>query len=252
MARQASSLTLKGSLGNITFFKSGDTYLVRTKGGIPANKIATHPSFQRTRENNAEFGTAAKGGMLLRKSLRSSILNAKDSRVANRLTSQMVRVLHTDTVNFRGLRNITAGDVGLLENFEFNNGAKLATTLAAQYTVSYTRASGNIQFSIEDFIPMQLLFAPAGTTHFRLVAAAATVSFGEDSYEAATATSGNLVYNNTATGALTLSMALPANSTHPVFIVLGVEFLQKVNGDQYSLYNSAFNACCLVKVDMPA
>src|SRR6478735_5597996 len=197
MARQTSSITLKGTLGNITFFKSGDAYLVRTRGGISANKIDTHPSFQRTRENNAEFSTAAKGGMLLRKSLRSSILNAKDSRMANRLTAQMVRVLHADTINFRGLRNITAGDVGLLENFDFNNGAKLATTLAAHYTVSYTRSSGNIQLSIEDFIPLQLLFAPAGTTNFRLVAAAATVNFDDDSYEAATTTSGNLVYNNT-------------------------------------------------------
>ena len=172
--------------------------------------------------------------------------------MVNRLTSQMLSVLHADTVNFRGLRNITAGDVGLLENFDFNNGAKLSATLAAHYTVSYTRSSGNIQLSIEDFIPLQLLFAPLGTTHFRLVAAAATINFDGDSYEATTAASGNLVYNNTATGALTLSMALPANSTHPVFIVLGVEFLQKVNGDQYSLYNSAFNACSIVKVDMPA
>jgi len=97
-----------------------------------------------------------------------------------------------------------------------------------------------------------MLTAPAGTTHFRFVAATAAVNFRGNSHEAATATTGNLVYNNTATGALTLSTALPPNSTDPVFIVLGVEFLQQVNGDQYTLHNRAANACSIIKVDSPA
>src|SRR5205085_5748184 len=113
--------------------------------------------------------------MLLRTSLRSSVINAKDSRMVSRLTSQMVRVLQADTVNSKGLRNITGGDISLLKGFDFNNGAKLSAILAAHYTASFTRSSGNIQLSIEDFVPLRLLFAPAGTTHFRLIAAAASV-----------------------------------------------------------------------------
>jgi hypothetical protein len=249
MAKQMGSITLKGTVGNISFFKTGDGYLVGRRGCVSAKTIATHPAFQRTRENNAAFSSAAKGGKLLRTSLRSTIVNARDTHMVSRLTSQMLRVVQADTTSSRGLRNITDGDAGLLQGFDFNFGASLSATLSAHYTVAFTGSSGTIQLSIEDFIPFKMLTAPAGTTHFRFVAAAAAVNFRDNSYEAATATSANLVYNNTATGALTLSMSLPANSTDPVFIVLGVEFLQQVNGDQYTLHDIAANACSIIKVD---
>src|SRR4051812_1716921 len=126
MAKQTGSLTLKGTVGNITFFKSGDGYLVRSRGGVSVKKIATHPAFQRTRENNAEFSTAAKGGTLLRTSLRSIIVNAKDRHIVSRLTTHMLRVIKRDTTSARGLRNITAGDASLLQGFDFNNGATLS------------------------------------------------------------------------------------------------------------------------------
>jgi hypothetical protein len=252
MAKQMGTITLKGTVGNITFFKSGDGYLVRSRGGVSAKTIATHPAFQRTRENNAEFSNAAKGGRLLRTSLRSTIVNGRDTHMVSRLTSQMLRAVQADTISSRGLRNITGGDAGLLQGFNFNNSASLSATLSVHYTVSFSRSSGTIQLSIEDFIPFKLLTAPAGTTHFRFVAAAAAVNFEDNSYEAATATSANLVYNNIATGTLTLRMALSPNSTDPVFIVLGIEFLQQANGDQYTLHNRAANACSIIKVDTPA
>src|SRR5437868_15017821 len=121
MAKQTGTITLTGSIGNITFFKSADGYLVRSRGGVSANKIATHPAFQRTRENNAEFSTAAKGGRLLRTSLRSTIVNARDTYMVSRLTSQMLRAVQADTTSSRGLRNITRGVAGLLQGFNFNN-----------------------------------------------------------------------------------------------------------------------------------
>lgn len=39
---------LRGTIGNITFYKSGEGYLAREKGGIDAKRIATDPAFQRT------------------------------------------------------------------------------------------------------------------------------------------------------------------------------------------------------------
>jgi hypothetical protein len=42
------------------------------------------------------------------------------------------------------------------------------------------------------------------------------------------------------------------DGTHPLFLALGIEFLQEVNGEKYSLKNGAFNACALVNVDVPA
>lgn len=74
MARQKGIITIEGTLGNITFFKSQDGYMAREKGGVSAEKIASDPAFERTRENNAEFGRAGKASKLLRTSVKSPSL----------------------------------------------------------------------------------------------------------------------------------------------------------------------------------
>ncbi|TKK64140.1 hypothetical protein FC093_23215 [Ilyomonas limi] len=251
MAKQTGILPIEGTIGNITFFKSKDGYMVRSKGGVSASKIATDAAFQRTRENMAEFGRAGSAGKLLRTSLRSTIVKAKDNRMVSRLTAQMLKVVQADATSDRGQRNVIDGEATLLEGFDFNSGAKLSATLYAPYTLTFTRSTGTVQVSITDFIPPGILTAPTGTTHFQLFMAAAAIDFEAATYDAVSSASGELVYSHTATGAITLSAVLPPNSTHPVFLVLGVEFLQQVNGKQYSLNNGAFNACSIVKVDSP-
>jgi hypothetical protein len=55
---------LKGTIGDITFYKIKDGHLARKKGGIDASRIASDLAFQRTRENGSEFGRAGKQGKL--------------------------------------------------------------------------------------------------------------------------------------------------------------------------------------------
>ena len=61
--------------------------------------------------------------------------------------------------------------------------------------------------------------------------------------------SADLTIDNVASAALSLSCNVPVNSTHPLFIVLGMEFFQEVNGVKYSLKNGAFNSLAIVNVD---
>lgn len=120
MAQQKGILPLRGTIGNITFYKSKDGYLAREKGGIDAKRIATDPAFQRTRENGMEFGTAGKAGKLLRNAVRVLIQNASDSKMVSRLTREMMKVIKADELSPRGQRNVINGEPALLEGFEFN------------------------------------------------------------------------------------------------------------------------------------
>ena len=136
MAQQKGILPLKGTIGNITFYKSQDGYLAREKGGIESQRIATDPAFQRTRENNAEFGRAGKAGKVLRNAVRALLQNASDSKATSRLTREMIKVVQADTTNPRGLRNVIDGEAELLLGFEFNVAGKLSATLFAPYTTT--------------------------------------------------------------------------------------------------------------------
>jgi hypothetical protein len=53
MAKQKGIIKLKGTLGDITFYKSQDGFLAREKGGVDASRIANDANFQRTRENGS-------------------------------------------------------------------------------------------------------------------------------------------------------------------------------------------------------
>ena len=51
------------------------------------------------------------------------------------------------------------------------------------------------------------------------------------------------------TAVINLANAVTANSTHPLFLMLGIEFYQQVNGQMYPLKNGAFNALAIAEVD---
>jgi len=248
MARQKGIIKLDGTIGDITFYKTRDGYLAREKGGVDGDRIANDPAFARTRENGAEFGRAGKAGKLLRTSFRSLLQNAADSRMASRLTAEFMKVIQADATNNRGQRNVIDGEAELLEGFDFNLNGKLGTTLYAQFTTSIDRATGALEVNIPAFLPINMIAAPGGTTHFKLISAGAEVDFEAETFMADSSESTILPLDATATTLLTLSNSVTANSTKPLFLVLGIEFYQEVNGSMYALKNGAYNALTLVKV----
>ena len=248
MARQKGIIKLDGTIGDITFYKSQDGYLAREKGGVPAERIATDPAFQRTRENGAEFGRAGKAGKLLRNSIRAMLQNASDSKMVSRLTTEMVKVIQEDITNPRGLRNVIDGEADLLEGFEFNINGKVGNTIYAPYTATIDRVTGILAVSIPGFVPINMIAAPGGTTHFKIVSAGAEIDFENETFVMDSTETSVLPWDTTATAVLSLSNTVTANSTHPLFLVLGIEFYQEVNSQMYPLKNGSFNALGLVKV----
>ncbi len=248
MAKQKGIIKLDGTIGGITFYKSQDGYLAREKGGVSADRIANDPNFQRTRENGEEFGRAGKAGKLLRNSIRAMLQNGSDSRMVSRLTQKMVEVIQEDATNPRGLRNVIDGEAELLEGFEFNISGKLGTTLYAPYTSTIDRVAGTLAVSIPAFVPLNMIAAPGGTTHFKIVSAGADIDFENETFVMDAQATAVLPWDATATTIISLVNTVTANSTHPLFHALGIEFYQEVNGQMYPLKNGAFNPLALVKV----
>ncbi|NQY31377.1 MAG: hypothetical protein HRT69_18165 [Flavobacteriaceae bacterium] len=251
MAKQMGIIKLKGTIGDISFYKTQDGHLARGKGGIEASRIANDPAFQRTRENGSEFGRAGKGGKLLRVALRTLLQKASDNRVTSRLTKDVLAVIKTDATNARGLRTIPDGNLSLLENFEFNKNGKLAGLLYAIYAGTIDRVAGTAVADIPAFIPVNDIVAPSGTTHFKISNGAAEVDFAAETYVFDSETSAVLPWNSSFVTALSLTSNLTANSTLPIFQVIGIEFFQEVNGQMYSLKNGNYNALAIVGIDTP-
>jgi hypothetical protein len=249
MAKQIGIIKTQGTLDDLTFSKTKDGYLVRKRTSLDGSRISSDPNFQRTRENNSEFGKAAKAGKLLRNAIRNQLQNAKDFRVVSRLTKEMMKVIKADSTSSRGLRNVIDGETEMLQGFDFNINAKLSTTLYAPFTAGINRATGALTVDIPSFIPANSIAAPVGTTHFKIVSAAADVDFENETFATDNKSTAILPWDASATAALNLANAVTAASTHPLFLLLGIQFFQEVNGTFYPLKSGVFNALNLVKVD---
>ena len=160
----------------------------------------------------------------------------------------MIRVLKADTTNVRGQRNVIDGEAELLEGFDFNVNSPLTTTLFAPYTATIARATGELTVNIPSFIPNERIAAPDGATHFRIVTSGTEVDFENKTFTSDNKDSGMLPWDAAATAAINLVNAVTANSTHPLFLLLGVQFFQLVNGVQYPLKNESYNTLAIVKV----
>jgi len=238
MARQNGILDIEGTLGNITFYKTQDGNLVKTKSGVSADRIATDPNFQRTRENGAEFGNSASAGKLLRDALRNMMINASDNRVTSRITQVMTVIKNFDSTSVRGDRNVgvaiaTNEAKAQLKNFNFNADAVLSAILHKSYVVDTTTG----QISITGLKPMDDVVYPAWLK----------VDFVANTSEIEYTNEVSLPINNTAGDVNLIPAAVPAGSGINLFI-LAIDFFQEVNGVQYSLKNGGYNTLSIVEV----
>lgn len=249
MARQRSIIKLKGTIGDITFYKTQDGHLARERGGISAERIASDPAFQRTRENGAEFARAGKASRLLATAFRSVVLDVADNRMSSRLTQQMVKVIQADATSERGLRNVVDGEAELLTGFEFNLQGKLGSSLYAPFVTTIDRVSGEIQVDLAAFIPNRMIAAPRGCTHYKVISAGAAIDFEAETFVTADTETAILPWNTTATVPITQVNEVTPNATQPLFLALGIAFYQEVNGQMYPLKNGAYNALALVAIN---
>ena len=248
MARQKGIIKLKGTIGDITFYKTKDGHLAREKGGIDASRIKSDPAFQRTRENGAEFGRAGKAGKILRTSLRALLINSADSKMVSRLTQAMVKVIQADMISIRGLRNVIDGEAELLSGFEFNIRGKLGTSLFAPFVGAIDRVTGAITVDLDPFIPGSMISAPSGTTHYKIISAGAEIDFEVEVFTESHSETAILPWDALPTVAISHSNMVTPGSTKPLFLALGLEFYQEVNGQMYTLKNGAYNPLALVAV----
>ena len=249
MATQKGIIKLEGAVGDLSFYKRKGKYFARSKGGVSGDRIKNDPAFERTRENQQEFGRACAAGKLLRTALRQAILQSKDSGMTSRLTQVIMKVIQSDTENARGQRTVSKGDFALLSGFEFNRNARLGNSIQMNYESVIDRNAGIVNVIVPAFIPSAMIAFPDGATHASIVAGVCEIDFESNDFNSKVERSILFPLDNSEQAEINLSIPLTENTEKLVLLVLGIEFYQVVNGENYPLKNGAFNAMALIKAD---
>ncbi len=248
MGKLAGIIKLEGTLDGLTFYKSADGYMVRTKGGVSKNKIMTDPAFARTRENLSEFGLNAKSGKALRNAIGPLLNRAKDPKLSSRMLKLMSDIKNYDTSSVRGQRSVFLGidtpeGKQLMKGFDFNVRAALQSILRVPYTLETT--TGTI--GIVNFVSQEQLNYPESATHVSLRSAFVNLDFETGIFDSSYSPIRNLPINNIGTDVSLTPAQVPAGTGTQLYLLL-IEFFQEVNGLQYSLRTGAFNVLNLIEV----
>lgn len=248
MAKLNGILKIEGTLQDMTFYKTQDGHLVKTKSGVSGTRIANDPAFARTRENGSEFGASATAGKLLRDAFRNMIETSADNRVTSRLTQIMTQLKNLDTTSARGERSVdvgiaTAEGKALLKNFNFNTNAILGAIFYKPYSV--VSATGVI--TIDNLVPGNDISAPSGATHVKIRGAFAVIDFDLGTSDVAYTNVDSLPIDYTS-GTVTLTPVSVPTGTGTKLYLLQIEFYQEVNAVLYPLNNGAYNALAIIEV----
>ena len=87
MPKQDGHNPLRGTVDNLTYYRSKDGYKVRKRGMLEKGRVFTDPKFKRTRENMSEFSEAAKQNKLIRTAFSPLLKNIADKLVMRRLST---------------------------------------------------------------------------------------------------------------------------------------------------------------------
>jgi len=199
----------------------------------------------------SEFGGSASCAKSIRVGLAQVIKQYSDPRLTGRLTKIMKEINKEDTGSPRGQRNIkVSGHQNYLVGLNFDANLSLAGVFNAPYTLTNTVGRDSATFTIAAFEPMNLINAPAGATHFRLMNAISVVS--DYSYNTSTGQyepsdpalnelsdvqfSGYTDLSTT-TSTITVTTTLPGSPTMTgstsVLNCIGIEFYQQIGSDYY-------------------
>ena len=157
-----------------------------------------------------------------------------------------MQVIVSDAINPRGERNVTDGDTKLLEGFDFNVHGKLAQIFHAPYTATIDRDTGTMTIDIPAFLTHKMIVAPEGATHFRFKSAGASIDFNGYTFETKTAETDLFPLEEEVREPIRMTLAVTPSGV-PLFLVLGVEFVQVINGVSLPLNDARCNALAVVR-----
>jgi hypothetical protein len=147
-----------------------------------------------------------------------------------------------------GQLKIQKDNLNHLVGYNFNQACSLRSVFNTRFTTSANRETGKLMVNIPSFIPSERIKPPKGSTHYKIVSAGYVYDFDKDAYKGQHYSSAVLAWDDVPTEDLQIELSVPENSSDPLFIYFGLEFMQKALGKftPVSLYK--LDPLCIVDV----
>jgi hypothetical protein len=250
MAKYISNMRVRGTLYGVTYRQTKDGMVMQEKPGPSSEQVKNDPEFVETRKMSSEFGKACTGSRILAQLFSEAIEGCHEKRVNRRLVSVLRKVISSDTVSPKGEKNLVMGDNRLLKGFEWNKNARFGAITRQGITTRIDRKSGQVIFDFSSYVPINVLRAPKGATHYRITAAAAELNWKDNVKNIASHTTEYMPWDGERTQAFSVMVLLNENTKKPIVCNLSIRWYLEVNGIMTPMYNEGFNAAEIVEVEV--
>ena len=224
-------------------------YTFRTRGSCRFKDDITKALDPRSMKHRNDFGLTMSSSKLLRQALKPLLSNFSTHLSLMRINSAIWKSVLSDKINEKGKRNAFHGYNSTLKNLELNPLASLHTLLYVTYKNKIDREKGLFSLTLPSFNPMENIKNLKGATHFRIVSAAVELDFLKLDFTSNFLESEYLPFEHFQTEIISHEHQLKENSIHPLILVLGLQYFQKVNGVYYQLLEKARNGIFIINVD---
>jgi len=160
-----------GSLGDLSAYRMQgvDRIVLRTKGGASRDKIRSHPSFERTRENNREWKACIMAAKMVSNAI-APIKQLADHNYSGGLNAVCKSIQVDDSVSVRGERGIPfSQSLYKLEGFGLNKYHVFDGILRHPLQYEIDRQAGTATVQMPEILPGINLQNPRKQAMFRFV-----------------------------------------------------------------------------------
>ena len=237
-----------GRVGNYIYYKRKGKRVVREVRNNYKEKLNTRNSMATIRKNNNEFGYASQFGKTLKHSFSEWIVYAQDSNLSGRLLKFMKKIMTQDTIRPFGKRSVVNGDFTILKGFNFNSDCPLNNTFYYNPFITVDRKKGFVTASLPSFNCNEALRIPKNATHFKIILCCSEVDFINQKSK-----SDHLLTDATTIDNLSPSesfiFSITKRGRKPVFVAMGIQYFQMINGVLNPILNRKFNPFAIVEVN---
>jgi hypothetical protein len=220
---------VSGTFGNIVFYRRMGTACARMKRtGIKQTGA--------TKKRGVNFGVAARAGKALRMGLVKAMPNPTDRSMQSRFSGAIAKWLGVSDVS--DLQPSSA--LLYVNSFSFTAEDSLQFNLRVPYRTTITESGTTI--SLDAFIPVKNLRAPAGTVSVQLVIATAGCVLADGTGTGSGFRIIDIPYNEDEIPAMSLDFNLPGNKGNMVVTAARLIYIGWKNGHHYIIEKKGYNS----------